>query len=317
MSTLSLVANIFEVISFASELVSACNKIYYSQIGALDKNVTAEELATDLRNLTGGLSGSQTRWMQAHGSASLDANEVRLRNICERCNEIAVELNVQLQKLRIQDGTKFRRLKSYRQAIIAVWREDEVDKISSRLEKYQRELDTHILVGLRKSARDADIRTSVQFNMLDQRTQETILAVLEIDKKLDIRLGDQAELLGRVYENTNQLLAIRRTPSPVPPYEETAGQGPNATPLYTSAASGDVLKLKQALRSWDVDLNARDEGGLTPLHIAKTADVARRLIATDGIKLNAEDNEGRSPLHCAVLQRRLCVVQILLEAGID
>lgn len=316
-SNLSLVANVFEVISFASDLVSAGNKIYHSRNGALDKNATAEELANDLRKLSTGLSESQASWVNAHGGSQLNADEIRLRNICERCNETAVELNLHLQKLKVQDGAKFRRLKAYRQAIISVWREDEVDKVASRLDKYQRELDTHILVGLRKSAQEADLRSNAQFTTMDQRTQETILAVLEIDKKLDTRLDDHADLLGRVYENTNQLLTIRRTPSTVPPYEGIVGKGPRATPLHTAAAAGDLLKVKKALRSWGVDVNARDEDGCAPLHLAKTADVARRLIAQDGLRLNAEENEGRSPLHCAVLNRRLWVIKTLLEAGVD
>lgn len=316
-STLGVVANVFEVISFASDLVSAGNKIYHSRNGALDNNTTAEELANDLRKLSNGLSESQAAWMKAHGGQLLDADEVRLRNICERCSETAIELNVQLQKLKVQDGTRFRRLRSYRQAIISVWREDEVDKVAARLDKFHRELDTHILVGLRKSAREADVRSDAHFTTLDRRTQETILAVLEIDKKLDARLDDNADLLGRVYENTNQLLTFRRTPSPVPPYEEIVGKSPRATPLHNAAAAGDLLKVKQALRSWGVDVNARDEDGCTPLHLAKTADVARRLIAQDGLRVNAEDNEGRSPLHCAVLYRRPWVVKTLLEAGID
>lgn len=316
-STLSLVANIFEVISFASELVSTGNRIYHSADGLQDKDITAEELANDLRDLTTGLSNSQAKWMQAHGSAPLDANDLRLRNICERCNETAVELGVQLQKLRVKDGAKFRRLKAYRQALVSVWREDEVEKLSSRLEKYQRELDTHVLVGLRESARAADIRSDAQFKALDQRTQQTVLTVLEIDKKLDTRLEDQAHLLGRVYDNTELLLTARRTPSPLPPYEEVLPPRPRATQLHAAAKSGDLLQMKRALRSWDVDVNARDSSGCSPLHLASTADIAKRLISTDSLRLNAEDNEGRSALHHAVLKRRPRVVKVLLEAGID
>lgn len=182
-SPLGLVANVFQVISFTSELVPAGNKIYYSTKGTLEKNTTAEELANDLRKLTFGLSESQSQWIEAHGGAPPDADEIRLRNISDRCNGTAVELNVQLQKLKVQDGSKFRRLNSYRQAIISVWREDEVEKAASRLEGYHRELDTHVLVGLRRSAKESDIRSNAQSTTLDERTCYTILAVLEIDKK--------------------------------------------------------------------------------------------------------------------------------------
>lgn len=84
-----------------------------------------------------------------------------------------------------------------------------------------------------------------------------------------------------------------------------------------AAAAGDLLKVRQALRSWGVDVNARNGDGCTPLHIARTADVAKKLIATETVRLAAEDKDGRGPLHYAVLKRRPTVVKALLEAGVD
>jgi len=317
-SALSLVANIFEVLSFAGGLISAGNQIYRAADGKLEENFTAEQLAEDLKRLTTGLSDSQRQWLDAHGNAQLDADEVRLRNICERCTETAVDLNVHLSKLKVQEGAKFRRLKSYRQALIAVWREDEINRVAARLEKYQQELDTHILVGLRKSAREADVKNSAQFATLDLRTQEILLSLLEVNKKFDTRLDDHKNLLSLVYDNTTQLLAGRRSPSPVPPYEEVARPGASkASPLHLAAQEGDILAVRKGLRAWGADVNAQDQDGCTPLHVAKTAEVAKRLTTQEGVRLNIEDNEGRSALHHAVLNRRLEVIKVLLEAGID
>ena len=323
-TALGVAGNVMQVIDFSYKLVSEGNKIYHSTNGALEENRAAEELASDLARLTSGLSESQRKWIKARGDTQLDPDETRLRNICDRCTEIAVELNVQLQKLKVQDGSNHRRLKSYKQAIVSVWRNDSVEQIATRLDKYRQELNTHILFGLRKSADEHDVKHSEQFAALTQQQKDLTVAVLDGDKKVESRLSDQAEVLARIQDNTSQILSTieieqrRRSPSPLPPYDAVAGAGaPVVTPLHDAAEAGDLLTVRRLLRSPTVDVNARDDYGSTPLHIASIGDVAKRLLADKRTEQNIEDYDGRSALHCAVLKRRLDVMKALLEAGID
>ena len=56
---------------------------------------------------------------------------------------------MRLDKLRIEDGAKKRRWKSFRQALQSVWSKSSIDVIAKRLESFRKELDGHILVSLR------------------------------------------------------------------------------------------------------------------------------------------------------------------------
>ena len=323
LTALGVAGNVLQIIDFGFQLVGEGNKIYHATNGALEENKAAEDLANDLSNLTSGLSASQDKWMKAHGDTQLDPDEVRLRNICDRCTEIAVELRIHLQKLKVQEGVKYRKLKSYKQALISVWRKDQVEAVAGRLEKYQREIDTHILFGLRKSADQADLKNSAQFTTLDQRTKDLTVAVLEGGKKLDGRLSDHSDVLAKIHEQNNQILSTivterKRSPSPVPPYEAVvASEDVRPTPLHVAAEAGDAVEVRKLLRSPTVDIHARDRRGCTPLHVASTGEVAKRLLADRRIDKNIDDFEGRSALHCAVLKRSLDVIKELLAAGID
>jgi hypothetical protein len=59
------------------------------------------------------------------------------------------ELLVRLNQLKVEDGRKNRRWKSFRQALKSVWCKSAVDEIAKRLEYFKKELDGHILVSLR------------------------------------------------------------------------------------------------------------------------------------------------------------------------
>ena len=318
LSALGVAGNVLQVIDFGFQLVADGNQIYHSSTGALEEDRAADELAKDLEGLTKRLAESQNDWTKSHGNLPLEPDEVHLRNVCERCTEIAIELQRQLHKLRRHDGGKRRRLQSYKQALISVWRKDHIDAIATRLARYQQELDTHILIGIRKNVRESEWKNSEHFASLERQTQQLTVAVLEGDDRVDSRLNDQAEVLIRIYEQTSRILSSleeSKKPTPPPPPHATR---PDclAVPLHEAARAGELLKVKQLLRSSTTDINVRDENGCTALHLASTAEVAKKLLART-VNKAAEDNEGRTALHCAVLKRRLEVIKALLEGGLD
>lgn len=76
----------------------------------------------------------------------------------------------------------------------------------------------------------------------------------------------------------------------------------------------DVLNV---LLANDVDVNAKDEDGLTPLHIAsKRGDLAIVIALLDKrAYINAEDKNGLTPLHLASQEGDLAIVRALLDKG--
>lgn len=330
LTALGLAGNLIQVIQFSYDIVSEGNKIYHNASGVLTQNKAIEEVSSDLASLTESLKTKQDEWRVAHGRTPLDLEELRLRNLCDRCVEVAFELQIQLNKLKAKEG-RAKRLRSYKQAIIAVWRKDEVEELERRLERYQKELDTRVLIGIRQSLQNADVRSSEQFATLDQQAKDLTVAVLENHEKFDTKLDHHKDVLAQIAAGqvkTHELLQVvvgaARTPSPQPPtYDQatvaTGSDGVNTRTLllHQASAGGETTKVRQLLRDPSIDVNARDEQGCTPLHLAENADVAKYLLRDKRVDHGAEDYVGRSCLHYAVLKRRLGVIKLLLDNNVD
>lgn len=330
LTALGLAGNLIQVIQFSYDIVSEGNKIYHDASGILTQNKAVEEVSSDLANLTETLKTKQDEWRVAHGRTALDPEELRLRNLCDRCVEVAFELQIQLNKLKAKEG-RAKRLRSYKQALISVWRKDEVEELEKRLERYQKELDTRVLIGIRQSLQDADVRTSDQFATLDQRAKDLTVAVLDHNGKFDTKLDHHTDVLAQIAAGqikTHELLQVvvsaARTPSPAPPTYEQVAVAPSSaapwlamSPLHQASAGGETTKVRQLLRDASIDVNARDEQGCTPLHLAVGAETARYLLRDKRIDHGAEDYVGRSALHYAVLKRRLDVIKVLLDNNVD
>ncbi|MCY3974601.1 MAG: ankyrin repeat domain-containing protein [Simkaniaceae bacterium] len=66
----------------------------------------------------------------------------------------------------------------------------------------------------------------------------------------------------------------------------------------------------------NTDVNAKDDGGQTPLHYAISEghdDVVELLIGHTDVDVNAKDRLGRTPLHCAILKGHDDVVKRLID----
>ena len=88
--------------------------------------------------------------------------------------------------------------------------------------------------------------------------------------------------------------------------------------LLEAARKGDARRVRELLDK-GANVNARDEYGLAPLHVAAfngQLDVARLLIDR-GADVNAIDELGETPLHWAAFNGHVDVARLLLERGAD
>ena len=85
--------------------------------------------------------------------------------------------------------------------------------------------------------------------------------------------------------------------------------------IWEAAYDGNIEAVKHHLDA-GVDVNVKDEGGETPLHVAalmNNAEVAELLI-DEGADVNAKNMDGETPLHKAVPKE---IVKLLIFNGAD
>ena len=144
LTALGIASNAVQLVEFSSRIVSRGHTIYKSADRALAENLELEAVTNSLLKTNNILENSLRAYELERPLAD---DERELKNICEGCESVGFELISALQKLKIQG--KHRKWKSFRQALKSIYGKDQIDGLSSRLEGYRKQLDTHILVSLR------------------------------------------------------------------------------------------------------------------------------------------------------------------------
>ena len=88
---------------------------------------------------------------------------------------------------------------------------------------------------------------------------------------------------------------------------------PFGTPLHLAADNGHK-EIVELLIAKGADVNAKNKGGSTPLHEAKTKEVGELLIV-EGANVNAKNSLGRTPLDNATLFNHPEIANLLRKHG--
>jgi hypothetical protein len=143
LTALSVATSVIQIVDFGSKLVSRASEIYRSAEGFSVSSSALKATTTDLKGL---LVRLQDSLPLDTTNIPLTAEEVSLQALAKGCGEVARELLTRLEKLKSNKAGKW---ESIRLALLSVWSEKEIQEASARLELYQRELDTSLLVSLR------------------------------------------------------------------------------------------------------------------------------------------------------------------------
>ncbi|KAF8847365.1 hypothetical protein BDZ45DRAFT_637097, partial [Acephala macrosclerotiorum] len=143
LTALGLASNVIQLISFTSDLVSKSRKIYKSADRGLVENLELETIARSLRDLRNDLS-----LPSADENTPLSKTDHQILEICESCAEVSRELFDVIQGLKVQGDHK--RWSSFREALNSVWKEEAIEKLAKRLERYRSQLDTTLLMSIRE-----------------------------------------------------------------------------------------------------------------------------------------------------------------------
>ena len=139
---IGLIGNICQFIDFGQKLISSAIQIYQSSSGASVESSETELIENDFSNL---------RNILKESLPNSAANDKELQNICQKCDNIAVDLLRELEKLKVKDGkNKFsRKVRCFWKATKEAWGSDYIEAQKKRLNELKDELHLHVTVDLR------------------------------------------------------------------------------------------------------------------------------------------------------------------------
>jgi effector-binding domain-containing protein len=141
LTALGLASNVVQLITFTGDLVAKGRDIYQSTDGGLVENLELEAITKSLQDLS--------LEVALPPGIPLTKVERELQQLCDGCRKAADELLDVIQKLKAQGPHK--RWVSFRQALNSVWKAEEIQALSIRLERYRRQIDTTLLLSLRET----------------------------------------------------------------------------------------------------------------------------------------------------------------------
>ncbi|KAF2728839.1 hypothetical protein EJ04DRAFT_556507 [Polyplosphaeria fusca] len=150
LTAVGLASNVVQFVSFAGDLISKGKEIARSADGALVENLEIEAVTQSLHELSKSLIipnvGPQKRFGGTQKPTQADRN---LQELSEKARDVAEELLGALRRLKMQSGTSTP-WANFRQAFIAVLSADKIDQLSTRLDRFQQQINTALLVSLRE-----------------------------------------------------------------------------------------------------------------------------------------------------------------------
>ncbi|KAE9379481.1 hypothetical protein N431DRAFT_451335 [Stipitochalara longipes BDJ] len=181
LSALSVAANIVQFVFYGINVVSKGNQLYKAGDGALIENAELEEATIRLQQLSKTFQESLDQSLPQSSSAQ---SEQALQKICEECKAVSQELIEKLEKLKVPNGHPHKKWKSFRQALKYVWTKEKFEEVAQRLAHLRMELDSHVLVSLRKEITTMSIQQNARFESLDNDTKKIMLALVANNEAL-------------------------------------------------------------------------------------------------------------------------------------
>ena len=148
LTALGFASNLVQLVEISIKLVSKTRSIYESANGTLIDNSELETIAKDLAQLTNQRVANSSKSPML-SSKSTGAFETAFDDLSRSCDQVAGELLIALQKVKVEGKGKHRTWKSFRQALKSVWTKEQIDSIARRLANLRAQLDSRLLFSLR------------------------------------------------------------------------------------------------------------------------------------------------------------------------
>ncbi|KAK3994267.1 hypothetical protein QBC44DRAFT_379610 [Cladorrhinum sp. PSN332] len=163
LETLSLVANIFQVIGFACETVGLCKSIYRGQL----PDAVLVKYGDSLESL------STTIQAQCNKTTPKSRDEKSLSDIAAKCN-VAARALVDEAKFLTSHQAKGSLIATLKLVSKTKWRQRRLERLEKSLDDYEKILRTQLLVRICTQSHAAELRQREDFRRLDKSLQQFI-----------------------------------------------------------------------------------------------------------------------------------------------
>jgi hypothetical protein len=144
-SAIGLAASVVQLVDFTKGLLTQAHELYKSSDGSLVKNSDIRNVSLSFQRLVWDLK-SKARPIETLDVCA-DQAEIQLRELCRGANSAIAPLVNAVEKLKL--GPKSHAWDSLLVAFKSVMKEDEIEELERRLDRYRKQIDTTLLFSLR------------------------------------------------------------------------------------------------------------------------------------------------------------------------
>lgn len=188
LSALSIAASVVQFLQFGGSLISKASQIH--KHGAMLSNISCAEATTRLEDLS---SSVKNDLRELEGLGKLSPDSKALEAICANCVLLSKALGSCLAALAVNEKLqgKEKKWKSFRQAFKTIYSKDKVDGLAAQLRECREELNTHLIVSIKKKADALGLRQEETIKNLSTDIQTAINTILKSHQELQSDLSQR------------------------------------------------------------------------------------------------------------------------------
>ncbi|PLN76738.1 hypothetical protein BDW42DRAFT_198819 [Aspergillus taichungensis] len=192
-TALSVATSVIQFVDFGAKLISKGREIYKSADGVLADHAEQAAVASKLARLMRGLSISA----DASTSIAKPAPEDRaLSEVAWDCLQVADDFSAAIHQLAVTGNR--RKWKSFRQALKSVWKKEELEQQTARLDRLRQLVIVHLLVVVHKNQDRASARLVTHANGTERRIMSAVGPHLnQLRQRVDELSDNISELVTR------------------------------------------------------------------------------------------------------------------------
>jgi hypothetical protein len=148
LTALGLAGNVVQFVSFAFDLVFKTKEIYCSSEDTTGNVLTLEEIHNQLREMSADLEASSQNDPNTQPHYEIVKRLTKIKDLSTSCKIESDSLLALVEKLKVKSGPG-RKWRSFKAALLTIWKNDELAKLLKRLRQTQASV-TMELCGMTK-----------------------------------------------------------------------------------------------------------------------------------------------------------------------